>query len=188
MFKSSSQLLSVILGVGLIGSNFFSLMILARKDSSIPNLTNLPYTDTSSFSIRSEKTKDGHSWSLNQNQHSPKTMLFTKDIKEELKGLKGRKKRESYIHQESIAHPYQSFVNEEIKDEELTAKQIKCIEKKAIGKSNGEIVGSGIGAVTSPALMQVPIIGPIASGIWFGLARKEAGKAGAEISENWNNC
>ena len=89
MFKSSSQLLSIVLGFGLIGSNFFSLMILARKDSGLPNLANLPYTDNSSFSIRSDKTKDGHSWALKQNQHSPKTMLFTKDLKDDMILIEG---------------------------------------------------------------------------------------------------
>ena len=189
MFKSSSQLLSVLLGIGLIGSNFFSLMILARKDSdALPNLASLPYTDNSSFSIRSDKTKDGHSWSLNQNQHSPKTMLFTKDLKEEIPGFKGTKKRESYIHQESVAYSYRPLLSQENKNEGLTAQEIACIEKGAQGRSNGEIVGTLGAAKVTPAVASVPIIGPVLGALAFGQARKQAGKAGEAIAKDWNDC
>ena len=188
MFKSSSQLLSVLLGVGLIGSNFFSLMILARKDSGLPNLANLPYTDNSSFSIRSDKTKDGHSWALKQNQHSPKTMIFTKDLKEEIPGFKGKKKRESYVHQESVAYSYRPLPSQEIKNEGLTAKQIECIEKRAQGESNGEMVGTLGAAQVTPALSGVPIVGPVLSALAFGQARRQAGRAGEAIASDWNDC
>ena len=59
------------MAMGLVGSNFYALNIASNKDS-IPNIAHLPNTDFSSFSIRSDKTKDGHSWAIAQNQHSPK--------------------------------------------------------------------------------------------------------------------
>ena len=63
-----------------------------------------------------------------------------------------------------------------------------CLETGIKGATNGEMIGSSIGAATSPAIMQVPIIGPVASGIWFGLARKQSGKVGSAIAKNWNDC
>ena len=50
------------------------------------------------------------------------------------------------------------------------------------------MIGSGIGAATTPAIMQVPIIGPVASGVWFGLARKKSGELGSSIATQWNDC
>jgi hypothetical protein len=188
MFKSSSQLLSIVLGLGLIGSNFYSLMILARKDSSMPNIAQLPYTSNSSFSFRSDKTKDGHSWALAQNQHSPKTMLFTKELEEEIPGFKGQKKRKSYTHKESVAYAYRPISEEVDSDKELTAKEILCIKKAAQGESNGEMVGTLAGAKVSPAIATVPIIGPVLSALAFGQARKQAGVIGAGIASDWNDC
>ena len=188
MFKSSSQLLSVVLGLGLIGSNFYSLRILARKDTAMPNIAQLPYTSNSSFSFRSDKTKDSHSWSLAQNQHSPKTMLFTKDVEEEIPGFKGKKKRKSYTHKESVAYTYRPLPNEVVDNQGLSAKEIACIKKAAQGESNGEMVGTLAGAKVTPAIASVPIVGPVLSALAFGQARKQAGIIGSEIASDWNDC
>tara|TARA_B100000945_G_C20205450_1_gene513498 strand:+ start:74 stop:640 length:567 start_codon:yes stop_codon:yes gene_type:complete len=188
MFKSSSQLLSVVLGLGLIGSNFYSLMILARKDSSMPNIAQLPYTSNSSFSFRSDKTKDSHSWSLAQNQHSPKTLLFTKDLEEEIPGFKGKKKRKSYTHKESVAYAYRPLAEEVNNGKELTAKEILCIKKAAQGETNGQMVGTLGAAKVTPAIASVPVVGPVLSALAFGQARKQAGAIGAEIASDWNDC
>ena len=188
MFKSSSQLLSVVLGFGLISSNFFTLMILARRDDGMPNIAQLPYTSNSSFSFRSDKTKDGHSWALSQNQHAPKTLLFTKDLEEEIPGFKGKKKRKSYTHKESVAYAYRPLSEEVNSNKELTAKEIACIKKAAQGETNGEMVGTLAGAKVSPAIATVPIIGPVLSALAFGQARKQAGVIGAEIASDWNDC
>ena len=188
MFKSSSQLLSVVLGLGLIGSNFYSLMILARKDTSMPNIAQLPYTSNSSFSFRSDKTKDGHSWALAQNQHSPKTLLFTKDLEEEIPGFKGKKKRKSYTHKESVAYAYRPLAEEVNNGKELTAKEIACIKKAAQGESNGEMVGTIAGAKIGTGIASVPIVGPVLSALAFGQARTQAGLIGSEIASDWNDC
>ena len=188
MFKSSSQLLSVVLGLGLIGSNMFSLFILARKDTAMPDIAQLPYTSNSSFSFRSDKTKDGHSWALAQNQHSPKTMLFTKDVEEEIPGFKGKKKRKSYTHKESVAYAYRPLSEEVNNGKELTAKEIACIKKDAQGDSNGEMVGTLAGAKIGTGIASVPIVGPVLSALAFGQARKQAGVIGAEIAFDWNDC
>ena len=181
MFKSSSQLLSVVLGFGLIGSNFFSLMILARKDSGIPNLATLPSNKYSSFSIRSDKEGNKHSWTMASNQHDPKKLLYTKE--ETRPGFKGTTK--SYIHKESVA--YTTPVNQ-YQDKEITAKQIECIKKRAQGESNGEMVGTLGAAQVTPAITGVPVVGPVIAGIFFGQARRQASKAGGAIAADWNDC
>ena len=188
MFKSSSQLLSVVLGLGLIGSNFYSLMILARKDDGMPNIAQLPYTSNSSFSFRSDKTKNGHSWSLAQNQHSPKTLLFTKDLEEEIPGFTGKKKRKSYTHKESVAYAYRPLAEEVDSNKELTAKEILCIKKAAQGETNGEMIGTLGAAKVTPAIASVPVVGPVLGALAFGQARRQAGIIGSEIASDWNDC
>ena len=112
----------------------------------------------------------------------------SKDLKEEIPGFKGTKKRESYVHQESVAYSYRPLPSQEIKNEGLTAQEIACIEKGAQGRSNGEIVGTLGAAQVTPAVASVPIIGPVLSALAFGQARKQAGKAGEAIAKDWNDC
>lgn len=186
MIKSFHGFTSFALALGLVSSQFYTLNLLARKDSSdIPNLATLPSTRDSSFSIRSEKTPDKHTWTLASNQHSPKTLLESRDLKEERPGFKGMRKTESYIHKESVA--YSTPVIQYNKDEGLSAKEIRCIELKAQGRSNGEMVALG-GAPLTAGLTSIPIIGPVLSGVTFGLARRQASKAGAAIASEWNDC
>jgi len=181
MFKSSSQLLSVVLGFGLIGSNFFSLMILARKDSGVPNIANLPNTPYSSIQIKSEKEGNKHNWTLATKQHDPKTLTEWKI--EERPGFKG--KTNTHIHKESVAYSTPVIQYE---DKGLTAKQIECIKKRAQGESNGEMVGTLGAAQVTPAITGVPVIGPVIAGIFFGQARRQASKAGGAIAADWNDC
>ena len=190
-FKSFNGLTSLVLGGGLIATNFMSLNLLARKDNGIPNLAAMPSNQYSSFSIRSEKNGDNHNWSMASNQHDPKTLLYSEDRNEDLPGFLGKKKREVYIHKETVAHTDFKpalFKGGGSDTEELTAKKIECLEKKAMGKSNGEMVGTlGVAHVT-PALVSVPIIGPVLGGIAFGQARKAAGNIGSDIASDFNDC
>ena len=179
MFKSSSQLLAVLLGFGLISSNFFTLMILARKDSGMPNLAALPSNKYSSFSIRSDKEGNKHSWTMASNQHDPAKLLYSKQ--ETRPGFKGT--TEIAIHKETVALERPVYTQEE-----REAIDMACLETGIKGATNGEMIGSSIGAATSPAIMQVPIIGPVASGIWFGMARKQSGKVGSANAKDWNDC
>ena len=75
-FKSFNGLTSLVLGGGLIATNFMSLNMLARKDSGIPDISKLSSTPYSSLQIRSETKSDGaEEWSFSSRQHDPKTML-----------------------------------------------------------------------------------------------------------------
>jgi len=182
-FKSFNGLSTLVLAGGLIATNFMSLSMLARKDSGIPDIAKLSSTPYSSLQIRSEKGADGaEEWSFSSRQHDPKTMLsYTDETSPTFSG----KTKTKYTHKESVA---QFAIYPQGEGGKLTAKQIECIEKGAMGTSNGEMLGSSIGAATTPAIMQVPIIGPVASGVWFGLARKKSGELGNSIATQWNDC
>ena len=190
-FKSFNGFSTFILALGLVSTNFMSLNLLARKDSGIPNLAAMPSNQYSSFSIRSEKKGEDHTWSMASNQHDPKTLLYSEDRNENLPGFLGKKKREVYIHKETVAHTDFNpalFQGGGSDTEELTAKKIECLEKKAMGKSNGEMVGTLGAAHVTPALASLPIVGPILSGIAFGQARKAAGNIGSDIASDFNDC
>ena len=181
--KSFHGLSTVLLASGLIASNFMSLNMLAKKDGGIPDISKLSSTPYSSLQIRSEKKSDGaEEWSFSSRQHDPKTMLQYESTESPTfsGGVKTR-----HTHKESVA---QFAVYPQGEGGKLTDKQIECIEKGAMGKSNGEMIGSSIGAASTPAIMQVPIIGPVASGVWFGLARKKSGELGNSIATQWNDC
>ena len=186
MIKSFNGITSLILGLGLVGSNFYALNIASNKDS-IPNIANLPNTDFSSFSIRSDKTKDGHSWAIAQNQHSPKTLLEYRDIKEEKPTFNGKvKKSDSYIHRETVAYAYRPIVQEGSKG--LTAQEQRCLELGLTGKANGKIVGAGVGSYGSNFFYQLPIIGPVAASLFFSEATRTGGNLGSDVSQQWNDC
>ena len=190
-FKSFNGFSTFILALGLVSTNFMSLNLLARKDNGIPNLAAMPSNQYSSFSIRSEKKGEDHTWSMASNQHDPKTLLYSEDRNENLPGFLGKKKREVYIHKETVAHTdFQAalFKGGSIDTEELTAKKIECLEKKAMGKSNGEMIGTIGASHVSPVLFNVPIVGPVLSGIAFGQARKAAGNIGSDIASDFNDC
>ncbi len=179
MFKSSSQLLAVILGFGLISSNFFTLMILARKDSGIPNLAALPSNKYSSFSIRSEKEGNKHSWTMASNQHDPAKLLYSKQ--ETRPGFKGT--TEIAVHKETVALERPVYTQEE-----REAIDMACLEAGIKGEANGEIIGSGIGAASAPAISQLPIVGPVFAGLFFGQARKISGNIASDVAKDWNDC
>ena len=179
MFKSSSQLLAVLLGFGLISSNFFTLMILARKDSGIPNLAALPSNKYSSFSIRSDKEGNKHSWTMASNQHDPAKLLYSKQ--ETRPGFKGT--TEIAVHKETVALERPVYTQEE-----REAIDMACLEAGIKGEANGEIIGSGIGAAGAPAISQLPIVGPVFAGLFFGQARKISGSLASDVARDWNDC
>jgi hypothetical protein len=169
-FKSFNGLTSLVLGGGLIATNFMSLNLLARKDSGIPDIAKLSNTPYSSIQIRSETGADGgEEWSFASRQHDPKTMLQyeTSETPTFNKGVKTK-----HIHKESVA---QFAIYPQGSDGKLTAKQIECIEKQAQGRSNGQLIADAGSVQVTPALTGIPIIGPVLAGIFFGQSRKQLG-------------
>ena len=182
-FKSFNGLTSLVLGGGLIATNFMSLSLLARKDGGIPDIAKLSSTPYSSLQIRSEKGADGaEEWSFASRQHDPKTMLFYEDSEQPTFNGGVKKK---HIHKESVA---QFAIFPKGEGGTLTAKQIECIEKQAQGRSNGQMIADAGSVQVTPALAGVPIVGPVLAGIFFGQARKQVGNVASDLAGQWNDC
>ena len=181
-FKSFNGLTSLVLGGGLIATNFMSLSLLARKEGGIPDIAKLSSTPYSSLQIRSNKGADGgEEWSFNSRQHDPKTMLSYVDSEQPTFNGGVKKK---FTHKESVAQ----FIHHPGGHEKLTADQIACIEKQAQGRSNGMMIADAGSVQVTPAIASVPIVGPVLAGIFFGQARKQVGNAASDLAGQWNDC
>jgi len=182
-FKSFNGLTSLVLGGGLIATNFMSLNLLARKDSGIPDISKLSSTPYSSIQIRSEVKPDGaEEWMFNSKQHDPK--LVTTIIDDEKPTFNGGVKKK-YTHKQDVA---QFAIYPKGEGGTLTAKQIECIEKQAQGRSNGQMIADAGSVQVTPALAGVPIVGPVLAGIFFGQARKQVGNLSSDLAGQWNDC
>ena len=182
-FKSFNGLTSLVLGGGLIATNFMSLNLLARKDSGIPDIAKLSSTPYSSIQIRSETKPDGaEEWMFNSKQHDPK--LVTTIIDDEKPTFNGGVKKK-YVHKQNVA---QFAVYPQGEGGKLTAKQIECIEKQSQGRSNGQRIADAGSVQVTPALAGVPIVGPVLGGIFFGQARKQVGNLSSDLAGQWNDC
>tara|TARA_R100000278_G_scaffold98462_1_gene75387 strand:- start:431 stop:988 length:558 start_codon:yes stop_codon:yes gene_type:complete len=182
-FKSFNGLTSLVLGGGLIATNFMSLNLLARKDSGIPDIAKLSSTPYSSIQIRSETKPDGaEEWMFNSKQHDPKLVTtIVDDSKPTFNG--GVKKR--YTHKQDVA---QFAIYPKGDGGKLTADQIACIEKQAQARSNGQMIADAGSVQVTPALAGVPIVGPVLAGIFFGQARKQVGNVASDLAGQWNDC
>jgi len=182
-FKSFNGLTSLVLGGGLIATNFMSLSLLARKDSGIPDIAKLSSTPYSSIQIRSETKPDGaEEWTFASRQHDPK--LKTLIIDDEKPTFNGGVKKK-YTHKQDVA---QFAIYPQGSDGKLTADQISCIEKMAQGRSNGMMIADAGSVQVTPALAGVPIVGPVLAGIFFGQARKQVGNVASDLAGQWNDC
>ena len=182
-FKTFNGLTSLVLGAGLIATNFMSLNMLAKKDGGIPDISKLSSTPYSSIQIRSETGADGaEEWSFNSRQHDPKTMLFYEDSEQPTFSGKMKKK---YVHKEKVA---QFITYPQGSDGKLTEEQIACIEKMAQGRSNGMMIADAGSVQVTPAIAGIPIVGPVLAGIFFGQARKQLGNVTSDIAGQWNDC
>ena len=182
-FKSFNGLTSLVLGGGLIATNFMSLNLLARKDSGIPDIAKLSSTPYSSIQIRSETKPDGaEEWIFNSKQHDPKLVTtITDDSQPTFNG--GVKKK--YTHKQDVA---QFAIYPKGSDGKLTADQISCIEKMAQGRSNGQLIADAGSVQVTPALTGIPIVGPVLAGLWFGQSRKAVGNLSSDLAGQWNDC
>ena len=182
-FKSFNGLTSLVLGGGLIATNFMSLNLLARKDSGIPDIAKLSSTPYSSIQIRSETNPDGaEEWTFASRQHDPK--LITSIIDEEKPTFSGGVKKK-YTHKQDVA---QFAIYPKGSDGKLTADQIACIEKMAQGRSNGQLIADAGSVQVTPAIAGIPILGPVLAGLWFGQSRKAVGNLSSDLAGQWNDC
>ena len=165
--------LAALLGVGLIGSNFFSLILLSRSNS-IPSLGQLATTNNSSSQLRYKKEGDTTEIMMRHNMNDPKLAL--ESIQRESPSWGGKVKT-SYVHRETLAsNPVKA----------LSAEQIQCIKDRGSAESQGEIVGQSLITATPAAstLSGIPVVGWIAT----ALATKKASSAGKAIAGNLVDC
>jgi hypothetical protein len=164
--------LPLLLGLGLIGSNFFSLILLSKSGDSLPNLASLATTNNSSSQMRYKKDEQGLEVVINHNMHSPKTVLFSSE-KSKWNG------KTDYTRKEYVAHqPGENAA--------LAANYLQCIKNKGSAESQGEIVGTSLVTATPAAstLSGIPVVGWIAS----ALATKKAAQLGKEIGGDFVDC
>ena len=164
--------LPLLLGLGLIGSNFFSLILLSKSGDSLPNLASLATTENSSSQMRYRKDEKGLEVVMSHNMHSPKTVLFSSE-KSKWNGKTDYTRKEYFAHQPG-------------ENAALAANYLQCIKNKGSAESNGEIVGTSLITATPAAntLSNIPIIGWIASAV----AVKKAGQIGKDIGSDFVDC
>ena len=108
--------LAVLLSLGLIGSNFGSLLLLStRPGVSIPfnDLSRLATTENSSSQMRYTKEGEKLEVMVSHNMHSPKTTLFSSE-KTKWNG------KTDYVRKEYIAH-------HPVDSARLTSEYLQCI-------------------------------------------------------------
>ena len=163
-----------LLGLGLIGSNLFSLTLLSNASSDkIPDLARLQTTENSASQLKYKRSESGDLEVLvTHNMHQPKTTLFSEE-KTKWHG------KTDYSRKEYIAH-------HPVDNAKLTSAYLQCIKDKGSAEGQGEIVGQSL-ITSTPAsnfLTGIPVVGWIANSI----AVKKAGQAGKNIAGDFVDC
>lgn len=172
MFKSTSQLIAIILGLGMVGQNFFVLNMLSKREIDMPNLAQLKTTDNSSSQMKYSRDGEKLDVLVTHKMFDPKTTLFSEE-KTKWSGKTDYSRREYIAH-----HP--------VDNARLTAEYLQCIKEKGSAEGQGEIVGQSL-ITSTPAsswLSSVPVIGWVAN----SLAVKKAGEAGKKIAGDFVDC
>ena len=163
-----------LLGLGLIGSNLFSLTLLSNSSKDgIPDLARLQTTENSASQLRYNRSESGDlEVVVTHNMHQPKTTLFSSE-KTKWNG------KTDYSRKEYIAH-------HPVDNARLTAEYLQCIKDKGSAESQGEIVGGALITSTpaSSVLSNIPIVGWLANSI----ANKKASSLGREIGGDFVDC
>ena len=180
-YRSEFPYLSALLGLGLIGSNFFSLSLLSRSSSSVPfDLARLNTTENSASQMRySKESKDGEKLDLTitHNMHQPKTVLFSSDT---TKTKWNGKEDVSYVRREYIPH---------VPTEKTKEIDMKCLEAAITGKNNGGLVASGLTtAAGASKLSNVPIIGFLLEPFARNRAQKIGQDIGSSLGKDLSDC
>ena len=168
------------LGTAFVSSQFYAINLLATK----PNLPmfDLPVSKYSTYEIEA----DMDSYRIRHRMHDPRIIASIENTRKPA-GFLGASKALSTKETQKVAGEKDVTI---INNDELTAKQIACIEERAKGESTGELIGTsvatGTGLVTS--LSNVPIVGWFLSGFATNQARREGGKIGADMASDFNDC
>ena len=121
--------ISVGLGTVLVASNFYTITLLSKK-SNLP-MFDLPVSKYSTYEIEADKD----SYKIRHRMHDPRIIASMESSKKPA-GFLGASK--SYVTKES-----QKIAGEKdvtiVNNDELTAKQIACIEERSKGAATGEL-------------------------------------------------
>ena len=163
-----------LLGLGLIGSNLFSLTLLSTANSDkIPDLARLQTTENSASQLKYKRSESGDLEVLvTHNMHQPKTTLFSSE-KTKWHG------KTDYSRKEYIAH-------HPVDNAKLTSAYLQCIKDKGSAESQGEIVGGALISSTpaSGFLSNLPVVGWLANSV----AQRKASQIGKEIGGDFVDC
>ena len=163
-----------LLGLGLIGSNLFSLTLLSTANSDkIPDLARLQTTENSASQLKYKRSESGDLEVLvTHNMHQPKTTLFSSE-KSKWNG------KTDYTRKEYIAH-------HPVDNARLTAEYLQCIKDKGSAESQGEIVGGALISSTpaSGFLSGLPVVGWLANSV----AQRKASQIGKDIASDFVDC
>tara|TARA_R100001463_G_scaffold81597_1_gene136146 strand:+ start:82 stop:606 length:525 start_codon:yes stop_codon:yes gene_type:complete len=171
--RSEFPYLNALLGLGLIGSNFFSLSLLSKANNGIPDLARLATTENSASQIRYTKEGDKLDVMVRHNMHFPKTVMFSSQ-KEKWSG------KTDYLHKEYIAH---------VPTEKAQEIDLRCFEASITGTNNGGLVGSGVATAAGAAkLSNVPIIGFLLEPFIRNRAQKIGSNLGSDLSKDLSDC
>jgi len=170
--RSEFPYLTILLSAGLIGSNFFSLTLLSKSGSSIPDLARLATTENSSSQLRYKKNGEDLDLTITHNMHQPKTVLFSSE-KSKWNG------KTDYTRKEYIAH-------HPVDNAKLTSAYLQCIKDKGSAESQGEIVGGALISSTpaSGFLSGLPVVGWLANSV----AQRKASQIGKDIGSDFVDC
>ena len=163
-----------LLGLGLIGSNLFSLTLLSTANSDkIPDLARLQTTENSASQLKYKRSESGDLEVLvTHNMHQPKTTLFSSE-KTKWHG------KTDYSRKEYIAH-------HPVDNAKLTSAYLQCIKDKGSAESQGEIVGGAL--ISSPPasgfLSNLPVVGWLANSV----AQRKASQIGKDIASDFVDC
>ena len=168
------------LGTAFVSSQFYAINLLATK----PNLPmfDLPVSKYSTYEIEADK----NSYKIKHRMHDPKIIASLESSKKPA-GFLGASKALSTKETQRIAGEKDVTI---VNNDELTAKQIACIEERSKGAATGELIGTSVATGTGLAtsLSNVPIVGWFLSGFATNQARREGGKIGADMASDFNDC
>jgi len=176
--RSEFPFLSILLGVGLIGTNFYSLGLLSKSGGSVPfDLARLNTTENSASQLRYKKNGEDLDLTITHNMHQPKTVLFTSDT---TKSKWNGKQDVSYVRREYVPH---------VPTEKRQEIDTKCLEASFVGKNNGGLVGAGVATVAGASkLSSVPIIGFLLEPFARNRAQKIGQDIGSSLGKDLSDC
>jgi|TARA_B100000035_G_scaffold148405_2_gene126530 hypothetical protein len=198
--KRSSSLKWFALGLGgLLGVSHLAMigMLVNNKRMVYPNL-NLPVSEFSSY----EAQVGPQGYTVRYNSNDPKTLSRVQELNldkfsERPGGLFGsgqpRTSSEKRTQRTIEEYTMQGTLN--MQNEGGLPKlgaasgdlNVACIEAVGGGKAQGRVLGASVGAAAAPAVMGIPIVGPLLGGLVTMFSSDKAANIGGDLAENYSD-